>query len=285
MRNLYEYLGYRPYLKDKAKWLKEQRSGWTLGWAAARARIQAPYLTNALNEKAHLSLDQVFALAPTFELEQEELQYLSLLSDWERSGHAERKRALSEKLESLRKEKLQSKSHLKKEIVNSTFVDEFTRFYLNPHLSLLNGFLGIEKFARDPRRIAGCLGVKVKQVESWLKELVQLKFAEKSGTGYVKLKKNFHLPKDSPLCAPHMNLMQQVANRHLQSLPEEEKYNFTVLLSADEATRELIQREFLEFLKKLEPLVKAAPAEELYGMRFDLFKWSSGAGSGGGAAE
>jgi hypothetical protein len=88
------------------------------------------------------------------------------------------------------------------------------------------------------------------------------------------LKKNFHLPKDSPLCEPHQNLLQQIANQHTRGLPEREKYAFSLTFSADEETRDAIHSEFLKFLQTIEPLVTKAPSDEIYGLRFDLFRWS-----------
>jgi len=273
MTSVFEYLNYRALLREQANRWKREHTGWTLHRIAEKAAIQAPYLTNVLKERAHLSADQLHALSQVFQWDQDELDYANLLQEWERSGLAPRRALLKQKIERVRKQKLETKSNLQKELIEST-PEEFTRFFLNPFYFLLNVFMGIPRFSKDPSRIAACLNVHPSRVNTWLKDLVRMKFLEPEKNGYKRIRSNFHLPRESPLCEPHQQLMLQLSHQHLQSLPEDRKYSFTVSFSADAATRETIQREFLKFLKVIEPAVKNAPPEEIYGMRFDLFQWS-----------
>lgn len=273
MSNIYNHLSYRSALKERAIALKKEQQGQTLQRVSERAQIQAPYLTNVLKERAHLNSDQFYSLAQVLGWHEDEMEYGFLLLEWERSARPKRREELKKKIDEIRKNKMQSKSNLKKDVIDAT-VEENTRYFLNPFYAILNSFLGVPKFSKNPKRIASCLGVDTKQVQTWLKDLVNLKFIAASDKGYVKLKKNFHLPKESPLCEPHALLLQQVSSRHLHTLPQEEKFNFGVNFSADPATKEKIHRAFLQFLKAIEPLVKDAAPEEVYGMRFDLFRWS-----------
>jgi len=274
MASHFEYLAYRPLLREQAARWKKEHNGWTLQRIAEKAAIQAPYLTNVLKERAHLSADQLHSLAQVFQWDADELDYGSLLLEWERSGLPKRKERLMAKIEAVRKNKLESKANLKKDVIETGTPEELTRFFLNPFYYLLNVFLGIPRFSRDPARIASCLNVHPARVATWLKDLTRMKFLEQGENGYKVVRKNFHLPRESPLCEPHQQLMLQLSHQHLQSLPEDKKYSFTVTFSADPRARENIQREFLSFLKKIEPIVKDAPPEDLYGMRFDLFQWS-----------
>lgn len=273
MSSNFEYLAYRPLLRDQALRWKKEHSGWSLQRIAEKAQIQAPYLTNVLKQRAHLSPDQLHALAQVFEWEQDELDYATLLLDWERSGSSQRRELLKKRIEKVRLDKLESKAHLKKSSIDAPSED-LTRFYLNPFYFLMNVFLGIPRFAKDPSRIASCLNVHPSRVSGWLKDLTRMKFIEAGKAGYRVIRRESHLPRESPLCEPHQQLIQQATQQHLQSLPEDKKYSFTVTFSADPAAREKIQREFLAFLKNIEGTVKEAPAEEIYGMRFDLFQWT-----------
>ena len=51
-------------------------------------------------------------------------------------------------------------------------------------------------------------------------------------------------------------------------------YSFSALFSANEKTRNDIQFSYMEFLKKVEKLVKNAKEEHCYQMNFDLFPWT-----------
>lgn len=273
MTSIFDYQEYRPLLRDQAHAWKKEHAGWTLGRIAEKAAIQAPYLTNVLKERAHLSPDQLHALAQVFQWDQDELDYCALLLERERSGLPKRRESLRQKIEAVRKQKLESKANLRKDVIDST-PEEFTRFFLNPFYYLTNVFLGIPRFAKEPSRIADCLNVHPARVSAWLRDLVKMKFLESGPGGYKVIRRNFHLPRESPLCEPHQQLLLQATHQHLQSLPDDRKYSFTATFSADPASREKIQREFLKFLKAVEPIVKDAPAEEIYGLRFDLFQWS-----------
>jgi uncharacterized protein (TIGR02147 family) len=269
--NLFNYLSYRILLRDQAVAWKKSRTGFTLQRIAEQAQIQAPYLTNAFKERAHLSTDQIYALSLIFEWDADATEYCTLLMEWERSGLPGRRKALKEKVERIRKEKLSTEANLRKQVVAT---GESDRFFLNPYYSLIHAFMGVDRFSKEPMLVAQKLGLDPRQFKAWLADLVAMGYLEKDGARYKKRKTNFHLPKESPLCSPHLQLFGLATAQQLLRLPDEEKYNFSVTFSADPAARESIQREYLAFLKKVEGLVKEAPSEEIFGLRFDLFRWS-----------
>lgn len=271
--NPFEYTNYRSLLSDQAKAWKKSRPGWTLRKIAEKANIQPPYLTNVLKARAHLSADQICSLAYVFEWNEDTTDFSLLLMEWERSGNSKRRTALGEKIARTQKEKVQIKAQLKKEVVQTSLGSDH-KFFLNPYHYIVNAFLSIPRFAREPLRIASCISIKPADINGILNDLQEMKFVEKAGDGYRKLKKNFHLPKESPLCLPHQTLLQLASTQHMQNLPEGEKTNFTLTFSADQKTKDRINAEFRKFLQAVEPLVKEAPSEQVYGLRFDLFRWS-----------
>ncbi|MBX2988582.1 MAG: TIGR02147 family protein [Bdellovibrionaceae bacterium] len=273
MLNVYDYQEYRKLLRDEAARRKKERPGWTLQRIAEKAEVQAPYLTNVLKERAHLQSDQLYALAQIFEWDEEQTDYAQMLLEQERSGNLQRRKHLLEKLNRIRREKMRTKAHLKAELVEEG-APENMRLFLNPFAFVVYSLLSVPRFNQDPRRITRCLPVDFTQVQSWLKDLVRAGFLKATAKGYEKQKKQFHVPADSPLCEPHQTLLRQLMQQQIQSLPDGEKYAFKVNFSADPETRDQIQKEFLKFLKAVEPLVQTAPSEEVYGLSFELFRWS-----------
>lgn len=271
--SIYNQWNYRAHLHEVSRGLKAQRPGFTLQKLAAKTGLQAPYLTNVFKERAHLNLDQAHAVGSELGLSEEEIEHLLLLVDFERSSLSSRRQKLKERIDKIRREKLKSKAHLQKEILETGTENE-TKFFLNPYYKIINAFLGIERYRENPAAIAQALHLDPRQVEAWIKDLIDMGFAQKTKEGLEKLKRNFHLSKDSPLCSPHQQLLSQVAARQVQSLPDAEKFNFAVTFSADAETRDQVQREFLKFLKSIESLVKDAPAHDVFGLSFDLFRWS-----------
>lgn len=232
------------------------------------------YITNVFKERAHFSVDQLYALAEVLKLNEEETNYCELLLDHERAGHIGRRDKLRAKIETIRQAKLKSEEHIKKQVIETNSV-EMARYYVSPELHIINFFLAIPRFSKQPHLIGECLNISPEQIEGFIQELIDLRFIQKNKNGIKPLHREFHLPKESPLCRPHLLLMHYKALQHQQLLKENEKYNFSVTFTADEKTRERIQREFLAFLTNIEELVKSAPREHVYQMHFDLFNWSS----------
>jgi uncharacterized protein (TIGR02147 family) len=277
--NAFDHLHYRPLVRAQCLDWKKEKPGWTLHRIALKSKIQSPHLTNVLKEKAHLSSDQLHSLSLLFVWNPEETEYAHLLLERERSSLAARKTTLTSRIEEMRQKKLQPKANLKKEIIGSPGLESEQRYFLNPHYSLINGFLGIPEFSRSPKKIAAALHLSEKKVLKMLKELEEMKLVIRESGAYQRVRTNFHLPQESPFCEPYMKLMQSIANHQIGQLAEEEKHNFNVVFSADAKTKDQIQAEFMRFLKAVEAIVKEAPPKSLYGMRFDLFAW--GLESGG----
>lgn len=271
--SVYEYLDYRKMLAEKALERKKTQNGWTLLRLAERAGLHAPFLTNVLKGRAHLNGDQLYSVLKTLDCGSDEITYGLLLLEWERSDLPERRQLLKERIEGSRQERLKTTRHIEAKAVDAS-PEEATRYYINPELQLVHAFLGVEKYARDPRRIAESLNIDPGRIEGLIEELVQLGYAKRGSAGLEKNRRVQHLPKESPLCAPQQMLLRYRSLQHQQLLSESSRYNFAVIFTGDETVREKIQLEFLKFLKEAEKLVKAAPSEGVYQMHFDLFPWS-----------
>lgn len=274
MLSVYKYLDYRLWAQHQAQLWKKSAAHRTLQVLADRVGVQPPYLTNFLKQKVHLSADQLFRLCKVFGLEEDEQGYVFLLMERERSGLEDRRQALKAQIERIRKQKLQSEAHLKAKKVEVS-VQTQAGLFLKPEVYVIYFFLGIEKYAKDLSRIASALNLSMAQIDSTVKELVEMGYLEVKRGRLIKTSQHFHLSKESPLCGPHQNLLRYQCLHHQQKLAADDKYNFTVTFTADPQTRESIQQEFLKFLEGVEAQVKAAPSEEVYQMNFDLFAWSA----------
>lgn len=272
-QSIFKYINYRQLIADRANSRKKARAGWTLQRLAQQAGLHPPFLTNVLKERAHLNSDQLFSLTRALDFSDEETSFALLLQEHERSAHAERRKYLRDRIDAVVREKARTESHLSAPKVEAT-TEEITRFYVNPELQLIHAFLGVERFAKDPRLIATALNIEPARVELLIRELVSLGYVRETGGGLEKTRKSLHLPKDSPLCAPQQLLMQYRALQHQQLLPEDSRYNFAVTFTSDEETKARIHQEFLQFLGRIEKWVRAAPSAEVYQLRFDLFPWS-----------
>lgn len=271
--NIFEYLNYRMALKKlTSEWKKREPNG-TLGSLAEAARIQPPYLTNVLKERAHLNTDQLFLICKAMGLSEDESHYLQLLLEADRTGLAERKKKLIEQIEEIQKQQLKTNTRLKAKTIEVTD-DSFNRYYLNPDLQLIYAFLGVERFKNNLKLIAENLGLEREDLDKCIQELIQLGFLKSSSAGLEKVHPRIHLGSDSPVTKAQQQLLKMRGAQQLLRAPAERRYSFLVNFTADEPTREFIQREFIRYLQAVEERVGSAESQHVYQMSFDLFPWS-----------
>lgn len=268
---VYEFTEYRPALAALLNQWRADAPARTLSRIATAAGLQLSYLSNALRLRAHLSTDQVYAIANAIDLGAEATDYLLLVLEHERSGIPKRRQELERRIHEIRTRELRTEKQLK---VKSTELspENLERYYLDPFIQLAHIDLG-RREGTSLSQVAREFGLSDEHASRVLKTLVDLKLAHKKNDAYFPLKGGHHLPKDSPVATPHLMLMRMKSIDQLARLTENERYCFSVTLSSSPETREQLEQEFIRFLKSAEALVKASKPELLYQMNFDLFPW------------
>lgn len=276
MPMIFESLDYRPLCAGLAAELKTKSPHWTLQRIAEKISVHGPYLSNVFRKKAHFSADQLFDFLRVVKVDGAEADYVLLLQEWERCASPARRDELKRRIERERKRAQRTEEHLHTE-VKTTAGDLEARYFLNPDLFLVSTFLGVERFAREPRLIAAALQLPEKRVREMTDELVRMEYFARGPRGEVlpgAKAKSFHLSKESALCDPHVALLLLRAQQHQRSLPADENYSFSVTFTGTAACRDALHAEFLKFLKRAEQIVKEAPSEDVFQMTFNLFPWS-----------
>lgn len=272
--SIFRYLDYRKYLTEEFETRRKNLPSFTLGKVAAAAEIQNTYLTNALKGRANLNSDQIFAIARFLGLNELESHYLFLLKELDQSVSAARKKALQKEIDGLRAKGQKSESHLTAQAPENN-PDFLMRYYGDPHLKIIHLLLQIPRYAQDPRKIEPELRLEKSVLDKGLTALVELGLIRFEGKAVEVLRKNFHLPKDSPILLAHQSLMRMKSSERISALSPERRYSFSVTFSTTEEVRAAIHDEFLGFLKKIEKMVKGSEGVNAYQMNFDLFPWSS----------
>lgn len=235
--------------------------------------VQATYFSNVLKGRASFSSDQLYRVARALEVSETELEFLLLLLEWDRCSVKDRKRELTRRIEAMREDNLTTARHLaaKKVAPEDASASEY---YFDAMTKVVHVYLGVERYAREPKLIAEALKIPVEYLGRLLETLVRLGYVERKGSGYVVRLKHRHLPDDSPLCLPHQTLMRTRSLEQFQRLPRGKRYGVSVTFSATPETKARIQAEFLDFLKKAESLVGASRETHVFQMNFDLFPWA-----------
>ena len=111
--SVFDYLNYKRYLKDKLDFFGKKERGWKVR-AAAHIGCQASYLSQILNGKPDLTLDQAHKINQLFAHDKIESRFFILLVEYYRASSAELKEFINEQMQEL----MQTRFDLKKRLKN-----------------------------------------------------------------------------------------------------------------------------------------------------------------------
>ncbi|MCB0364668.1 MAG: TIGR02147 family protein [Bdellovibrionaceae bacterium] len=271
---IFEFDNYREFLRA---WVREQRSRGqpvTFQALAQQVGIQKSYFSKVLNGEADLSSDQVFLLASSLGLSEDEAHYLELLVELQRTGLADRKDFLRRKVQQMQKQFLLSSSHLSKSFSSAEGLEDY---YLNPLLQVLHIGATLEDGESPPTttRLSKSMGLAPELTKELIERLEELGVLQKDREkGWVNQMPGIHLKREHPLTKLNHYLMRAMSLFQIMRRPWNESYTLSVTFSADDQAEESIQKEFQYFLKKVEGIVSQSKNQKAYQINFDLYPWS-----------
>lgn len=271
---IYEFNDYRKLLKAhilEVNRFKEEKL--TYEKLASRLRIQKSYLSKIFKGDADLSRDQAYLCSKELDLSEKEEEYFYLLIELSRTALPEFKKELSDKIKILQLQNTQSIEYLKEKSGEILESNQIQKYYLLPETQLIHLALGLERYQKNPEDLKDQLNISGELLKKSMTLLEELKLIEMV-EGKIKLSRsNMHLENSSEFFHQWHVQFKLKCLEKLKALEQKDKYNFLVTFSAEEEDKEKIRIEFLNFIKKVETIVKKSPPKSLYQMNFDLFKW------------
>jgi plasmid maintenance system antidote protein VapI len=276
MNPVHTYDNYRKLLKDLVTGRKNTYgSTFTYARLAERMKIQRTYLSAVVNERAHVSSDQLFVAMQFLNLTDGERQFLELLHQWETSENRERRAHLLHRIESLRDERMKAKNYVRSKNIHKNRSDpHLKRAFLNVDAQLVHVFLTIEKYRRNPEQIRAALQITEEAFRHVLGILVDACLIEMGDAEIRVLSDNLHLSSESDILHIYKLLMRQKAMQRIQSDPLNVNFGFSAIFSTDGKTRMMIRQNFLDFIEACKVLTENNDGEEVLQMNFDLIRWN-----------
>ena len=272
--SIFEYLDYRLGLLAILEKRKKDTPGFTQTRLADQSGIKNTYLTNVLKGRGNFSSDQIFALAKNLKLSRLETQFLFVLRELDQTVMPERRLLLQSELQALRQKAKKTEHRIATQVADDD-PERVVRYYSDPQIKIVHILLQIPRFANNPALLGPTLGLQPDAVNRVLEVLIDLAIIRYETKSIQVLKKNYHLPKESPMLLAHQVLMRLKSAERLQVVSPEKRYSFSVTFSTSESTRAAIHEEFLQFLAKIESQVKSSVGENAYQINFDLFPWNN----------
>ncbi len=270
--NIYKYLSYSDFIKSFLESKKGTFPKWTQKKLARLSGIQESYFSNVLKSKASLNQDQIFRVAGVMNLDSEATDYLLLLGDLQDCSDHLRREHLLKKVEEFKKKNLKSEVKLGAQAPAES-TDFYVKYYSDPYIKVIHVALAISKYRKTPKLLVDALDIPIHRVEKALAILEEIGVLEINKEGVEIKKKGFHLPEDHPLIWSHQTLLRQLSITHTANQKPTNKYSFSVTLSCERKTKDIIKNKLLEALKEIQGDVKDAKSEEVYQLNIDLFPW------------
>lgn len=274
---VFEIDDYRDLFARLFRIQKEKDSEFSLALLAQSCGIQPSYLTNVAKGRAHFSSDQAYLVLTELRRPMEEIEYILLLIDWERSGISSRKKLLKEKLNEIRNQKIRADRVVetsKAKPAASEAIPESFKYYSDPFASILHMYLGTRAARSDSQGISKDLGLDLDRIKILLKNLEEMKLIRKVNGSYVVAVQAQHLASDSPLQRMHHTAIRALSMDKMIRLSKDDYYSFSATVSISDDSRFAIRAEFLKFIQKAQEIVTKAPAEKVMQMHFDFFPWT-----------
>lgn len=272
--NIFEFNSYREVIKASIEESK-RFSGKKITYQelAENLRIQKSYFSKVMAGNAELSRDQAFLYTQHFNFNDLDREYFELLVELERTSLKDYRKILSKKVKKLQHQNTQSLKYLKEKTGKQLTSDQLQRYYLLPETQLIHLSLGLPVIQKDPSVLKNIFGVSEEILTNCINTLKELDLIEDDGDLIKTKRSNMHLNNGSEFFHQWHTQFKLKSLEKLKSLSSEDKYNFLVTFSSKEKDKEKIRIEFLNFIKKVESIVKKSEKENLYQMNFDLFKW------------
>lgn len=265
---------YRAALKFRTDERKLYVSGLTYGALAATCKVDKAYLSRVFRQEADLSQDQLYLAANCLGVAGLEREFLFTLHAYSRSALAERRNELRSVLESLRRRALETQQHITTGVVGPDEDTVLAPYFLDPNAQLVHIFLTLDRFRSTPEAIGDELGIGKERLHAILELLRRLGLIDLSTKTPRVARDSLYLPPSSAYYPAYRALARQRALERMQASDPNDGYFFSAVFSATPVEERAIRQRLLEVLTASEAEIKEAPAEEVYQLSLDLFRWS-----------
>lgn len=270
--NIFNELSYRTAIKNLLNSGKSRGKKYTMAALAEEMRVQPPYVTKVLKGAADFHQDQLYLLADYFELDSEEEGYLSLLLEYERSSIKVRKEKLLQKIRQIQEIKLSTEEVILTESPE-VLLGLQAEYYMDP-MNLIVHMALLTEEGSNLKKLSMRLGISFQRLQDIVSNLEKLGIVTEEGNKFKNKAKGLHLSPQNSLCSPHQLLLRQQTISFFQDPTKRESaYQLAITYTADHEAKEKIKALFLDFLKKADRVIDAAPSSNVYQMNFDLFPW------------
>lgn len=265
MESLFSYDSYKTYLVD---YLKSQSKSWGIRTKLCHAMdIHNAYLSQVLNGKKDLNLEQSEKLGRFLSFQETEMAYWLTLIQFNRAGTDSLARFLEKRLLELRRTHLNVVGRLGEK--NQISEKDQSTYYSSWIYAALHTALLVTEL-RTANVLANRFNLLESEVIDALGFLVSIGLIQKQGAEYVPSANWVRLPKTSPLITQHHTNVRFKAAESIQNRRSTDLH-YGGFFTFSKKDFKNIQDLWLTTLKNTQGIVTNSPSEDVFGMCLDIF--------------
>lgn len=268
-KDLFDYKDYKSYL---SAYIKAQPKGGRGIRLAMAQHMGSPvsHISQILNGKSHLSLEQAESVNEFLGHTQEESQYFILLVQLSRAGTPALRKRLSFQIQQILEKRLILKDRLG---VKQTLSKESQmEFYSSWLYGAVHVMLTIPKF-QSKETISQHLGISLKRTAEILEFLVSTGLAVQKDKGKFDIgEARIHLGSDSALISKfHTNWrMKAIQSLEKETASEDLHYSSAITISDSDFLK--IKSQLVKCIEEIKQVIRDSPAEGVHSFNIDFFK-------------
>lgn len=263
MYEIYQFTDYKEFLKAI---LGNQGHGSRMKLAEA-LNCQSAYISQVLNQHAHLSFEQAADAAAFLNLDHDEEDFFLTMVQLARAG-TERLRQIH--LTKLRQTR-ERRALLSNRITGTDVLDEVTqaRYYSRWYYAAIHVLVTVPSY-KSKEAIAGYLGLPMTVVNEALEFLLETGLVMSTQEGYVSGKTRVFLKGDSPLIVQHHGNWRMKAMESVH-LGQKNNVHFSSVYSLSKKDYLLLKEKLLGHLQEVREIVRPSTEEEVCVLNLDFF--------------
>lgn len=263
-KDIFNFSHYRPYLQGRLEAAGARGSKAAIAQAMG---VQATYVSQVLQDKAHLSLEQAEAANSFFQHTQQEGHFFLLLIQKDRAGTKSLRQYFQKQIDEVLSSRMVLTERLEK---FQQISDEDRGWYYSSWIPAALHIATTIPTLRTPESLSSALQLPVEKILGTLEKLESIGLVRKNGLEYFPGIQQIRLGNDTHhILKHHMNWRLQAMSSLDREKLSELHYSAVVSLSQKDVLK--IKDNILEFIKENLAIIKDSKEEELYVLNFDFF--------------
>lgn len=269
-KNIFDYKDYKTYLEDYIT--SQPKGGRGLrGSLAEKMGVPVSHISQVLNGKSQLSMEQAEAANEFLGHTDDEAQFFMLLVQLNRAGTPELRKRLNRQVQQILEKRLILKERLG--VTSAPLsAEQQSIFYSSWLYAAVQVALTIPRY-RVKEEISSYLGISLKKTGEILEFLVSNGLAVQNKKGQYEVgTARIHLGSDSPLISKfHSNWrLQAIKSLEREDHFDDLHYSSVVTISAADFMR--IKSILVKNIEDIKPIIRDSPAEDVHCLCLDFFR-------------